>query len=133
MPGKATQLSLGSIGQVAINVHDLARAVRFYRDTLGMRLLFEVPGMAFFDCDGVRLMLGLPSAPEFDHPASIIYYRVRDIHVTRDALVARGVRFASEPHRAARLPDHDLWLGFFPDSEGNMLAVMSEVRGDTRP
>jgi catechol 2,3-dioxygenase-like lactoylglutathione lyase family enzyme len=128
MPAATESFGLTQIGQIAVNVHDLARAVGFYRDTLGMRLLFEVPQMAFFDCGGVRLMLGLPSGPEFDHPASILYYRVDDIGAARDALVTRGVRFTSEPHRVARMPDHDLWIGFFPDTEGNVLALMSEVR-----
>lgn len=121
-------LSLGRIGQIAVNAHDLARAVAFYRDTLGMKLLFEVPGMAFFDCVGVRLMLGLPSAPVFDHPASIIYYRVDDIQAAHRTLVERGVTFNEPPHVAARLPDHALWLAFFRDSEKNVLALMSEVR-----
>jgi catechol 2,3-dioxygenase-like lactoylglutathione lyase family enzyme len=121
-------LESAKIGQIAINVHDVQRAVRFYRDTLGMRLLFEVPQMAFFDCGGVRLMLGLPSGPEFDHPASILYYQVDDIQTAHDALVTRGVRFTSEPHRVARMPAHDLWIGFFPDTEDNVLALMSEVR-----
>jgi predicted enzyme related to lactoylglutathione lyase len=128
MAGTTGELGLTRIGQIAINVHDLQRAARFYRDTLGMQWLFEVPQMAFLDCGGVRLMLGLPSGPEFDHPASILYYRVDDIQATRDALVARGVTFTSEPHRVARMPDHDLWIGFFPDTEGNVLALMSEVR-----
>ena len=67
---------LDRIGQIAINVHDLARAVTFYREALGIPFLFEVPGMAFFDCNGVRLMLGVPVGPEVDHPASILYYKV---------------------------------------------------------
>ena len=121
-------LSLGRIGQIAVNAHDLPRAVAFYRDTLGMRLLFEVPQMAFFDCAGVRLMLGLPSAPAFDHAASIIYYRVDDIQAAHRALVERGVTFTEPPHVAARLPDHELWLAFFRDTEKNVLALMSEVR-----
>jgi predicted enzyme related to lactoylglutathione lyase len=121
-------LSLGRIGQIAVNAHDLPRAVAFYRDTLGMRLLFEVPQMAFFDCAGVRLMLGLPSAPAFDHAASIIYYRVDDIQAAHRTLVERGVTFTEPPHVAARLPDHELWLAFFRDSEKNVLALMSEVR-----
>jgi methylmalonyl-CoA/ethylmalonyl-CoA epimerase len=128
MATATTEFGLAKVGQIAINVHDLQRAVRFYRDSLGMRLLFEVPQMAFFDCSGVRLMLGLPSGPEFDHPASILYYQVEDIQVARDTLVARGVGFTSEPHRVARMPDHELWIGFFPDTEGNVLALMSEVR-----
>jgi len=121
-------LSLGRIGQIAVNAHDLPRAVAFYRDTLGMRLLFEVPQMAFFDCAGVRLMLGLPSAPTFDHAASIIYYRVDDIQAAHRTLVERGVTFTEPPHVAARLPDHELWLAFFRDTEKNVLALMSEVR-----
>jgi predicted enzyme related to lactoylglutathione lyase len=121
-------LSLSRIGQIAVNAHDLPRAVRFYRDTLGMRFLFEVPQMAFFDCAGIRLMLGLPSAPAFDHPASIIYYRVDDIQAAHRALVERGVTFHEPPHVAARLPDHELWLAFFRDTEQNVLALMSEVR-----
>jgi catechol 2,3-dioxygenase-like lactoylglutathione lyase family enzyme len=128
MPAATEAFGLSKIGQIAVNVRDLPRAIGFYRDTLGMRFLFEVPQMAFFDCGGVRLMLGLPSGAEFDHPASILYYQVDDIQGARDTLVARGVRFTSEPHRVARMPDHELWIGFFPDSEGNVLAVMSEVR-----
>lgn len=128
MPAATDGFGLRRVGQIAINVHDLARAVRFYRDTLGMPLLFEVPGMAFFDCGGVRLMLGLPSGLEYDHPASIVYYRVDDIQGARDVLEERGVRFTSAPHRVARMRDHDLWMGFFPDSEGNVLALMSEAR-----
>jgi methylmalonyl-CoA/ethylmalonyl-CoA epimerase len=122
-------IGLEHIGQIAVNVQDLERAIRFYRDTLGMRFLFQAPPqMAFFDCGGVRLMLGVPSEPAFDHPSSIIYYRVADIHAVHDALVARGVTFTEAPHLVAKLPDHDLWLAFFRDPERNLLALMSEVR-----
>jgi catechol 2,3-dioxygenase-like lactoylglutathione lyase family enzyme len=122
------QVALDRIGQIAINVKDLARAVRFYRDTLGMRFLFEVPNLAFFDCGGVRLMLGPAEKPEFDHPASVLYYKVADIDATFAALKGRDVRFIDEPHLIAKMPDHDLWMVFFRDSEGNMLGLMSEVR-----
>jgi methylmalonyl-CoA/ethylmalonyl-CoA epimerase len=115
------------IGQIAVNARDFERAVRFYRDTLGLRLLFEVPRMAFFDCGGIRLMLGLASEPRFDHAASILYYQVRDIEAAHQALAARGVVFEQPPHVVARLATHDLWLAFFPDPEGNLLALMSEV------
>lgn len=119
---------LGPIGQIAVNARDLERAVQFYRDTLGMKLLFQVPQMAFFDCGGVRLMLGIASEPAFDHPASVIYYRVPDIRAAHSALAGRGVEFTSPPHFVAKLPDHELWLAFFHDPEGNTLALMSEVR-----
>lgn len=123
----ATNPGITRIGQIAINARDLARAVAFYRDTLGLRLLFEVPQMAFFECGGIRLMLGLASEPRFDHPASILYYQVSDIQAAHQALVARGVAFEQPPHFVARLETHDLWLAFFGDPEGNVLALMSEV------
>ena len=119
---------LSRIGQIAVNVHDIGKAVAFYRDTLGMKFLFEVPRLAFFDCGGIRLMLSLPDRPEFDHPASILYYKVEDIHAAYQTLVSRGVRFEGEPNLVARLPDHDLWLAEFRDIDGNVLALMSEVR-----
>jgi len=122
------QVTLDRIGQIAINVKDLARAVRFYRDTLGMRFLFEVPNLAFFDCGGVRLMLGAAEKPEFDHPGSVLYYKVADINATFAALKGRDVDFIDEPHLLARMPDHDLWMVFLRDSEGNTLGLMSEVR-----
>ncbi len=122
------QVALDRIGQIAINVKDLARAVRFYRDTLSMRFLFEVPNLAFFDCGGVRLMLSPAEKPEFDHPGSVLYYKVADITATFAALKARDVDLIDEPHLIARMPDHDLWMVFFRDSEGNTLALMSEVR-----
>src|SRR5512134_2224523 len=115
------------IGQIYVTAHDLDRAVRFYRDTLGLTFLFQVPRMAFFDCGGVRLMLGLPDAPEFDHPASIIYYRVTDIEAAHATLVARGVSFRKPPHLVAKLATFDLFLADFRDSEGNAMALMSEV------
>jgi methylmalonyl-CoA/ethylmalonyl-CoA epimerase len=117
-----------SIGQIMIPVHDLGRAVAFYRDALGLQFLFEVPGMAFFNCGGVRLMLGLPESPDVDHPASIIYYKVGDIQAAYGRMTARGVKFEGGPHLIARMDDHDLWMAFLRDSEGNLLGLMSELR-----
>ena len=123
-------LSQARIGQIAVVVQDLDRAVAFYRDTLGLRFLFQAPPkLAFFDCGGVRLMLDVPEEEEFKHPASILYYKVDDIQGTWAALRDRGVEFRDEPHLVARMPDHELWMTFFRDTEGNTLALMSEVRG----
>lgn len=120
--------SLSRIGQIFVNVHDLDRAIAFYRDTLGMAYLFQAPpNMAFFDCGGIRLMLGVPDRPDLDHPASIIYYKVDDIERVYETFKARGVEFAVKPHLVAPMPDCDLWLADFRDSEGNLLALMSEV------
>ncbi len=117
---------LSQIGQIALNVHDLERAIAFYRDKLGMKHLFTVPKMAFFECGGIRLMLGLPEKPEFDHPSSIIYFNVDDMQSAFRALSQREVSFESEPHVVAKMPTHDLWMAFFRDSENNLFALMSE-------
>lgn len=119
---------LSQIGQISITVHDTERAVKFYRDTLGLPFLFQAGTLAFFQCGGVRLMLDVPEKPEFDHPASILYYRVADIDVAYDELKTRGVDFIDKPHLIAKMPDHDLWMSFFRDSEGNILALMCEKR-----
>jgi methylmalonyl-CoA/ethylmalonyl-CoA epimerase len=119
---------LSRIGQIAVMVHDLPKAVAFYRDILGMKFLFEVPRMAFFNCGGVRLMLGLPETAEVDHAASILYYKVDDIQAAYRVLRSRGVNFLGEPGLVARMPDHELWLAEFRDMENNVLALMSEVR-----
>ncbi len=122
---------LSRIGQIAVNAKDVERAVAFYRDTLGIKLLFQAPPqLAFFDCDGVRLMLSPPSEAEFDHPSSVLYFRVDDIREAHAELVRRGVVFRDQPHLVAKLPDHELWMTFFHDSEGNTLALMSEIRAE---
>lgn len=127
MEATGSAVTLGTIGQIAINVHDLERATTFYRDTLGIRFLFGAPGLAFFDTGGVRLMLGQAERPEFDHRASIIYYKVGDIQTTHRALATRGVTVEHEPRLVAPMPDHDLWISFYKDSEDNHFALMSEV------
>ena len=127
MAATTPTLGLSAIGQIAMNASDIPRAVAFYRDTLGMRLLFEVPPkMAFFDCAGVRLMLSLPEGAAFDHPGSVLYFRVDDIDAAYAAFKERGVNFADAPHLIARMPDHELWMTFFKDTEGNTLALMAE-------
>jgi catechol 2,3-dioxygenase-like lactoylglutathione lyase family enzyme len=119
--------SLTSIGQISINVHDVKRATDFYRDTLGMKFLFEAGHMAFFDCGGVRLMLSTPDKPEYDHPTSFIYYRVADIQRSYEILLSLDVPFEEKPTLVAQLPDHDLWMAFFRDPDNNPLVLMSEV------
>ena len=122
-------LSLSRIGQISMNARDLDRAIAFYRDALGLRFLFRAPPqLAFFDCDGVRLLLDVPEDKEFDHPGSILYFSVDDIAVMHQTLVSRGVTFRRDPHLVARLPDREVWMAFFSDTEGNTLALMSERR-----
>ncbi len=119
--------ALVRIGQVAINAHDVDRATAFYRDVLGLRHLFRAGALSFFDCGGVRLMLDKPEKPEFDHPSSIIYFQVGDIQATHRRIRDAGVKFEDEPHVITRMPNYDLWMTFFRDTEGNLLALMSEV------
>ncbi|MBM3817950.1 MAG: VOC family protein [Acidimicrobiia bacterium] len=120
-------LSLSTIQQIAVVVHDTPRAVAFYRDVLGMTLLFEAPpSLAFFDCGGVRLMLGPASSPEFDQ-RSFIYYHVADIQAAAQELEARGVTFDETPHIVAKLPSVDVWLAIFRDPDRNVVGLMSEV------
>jgi methylmalonyl-CoA/ethylmalonyl-CoA epimerase len=121
--------NLSTIGQIAMPVKDLARAVAFYRDQLGMRFLFQAPpSLAFFDCGGVRLMLDVPQDKEFDHPGSPLYFKVDDIDAAYSDLKAGGVEFRDAPHLIAKMPDHELWMAFFRDGEGNTLALMCEKR-----
>jgi methylmalonyl-CoA/ethylmalonyl-CoA epimerase len=121
-----TATGLSRIQQISMRVHDVDRAVRFYRDTLGLPFLMDFPPrLAFFDCNGVRLMLSMPE-PGFDHPGSVLYFAVDDIHQMHQSLAARGVTFGSEPHKIATLADREVWLAEFHDSEGNTLALMAE-------
>jgi methylmalonyl-CoA/ethylmalonyl-CoA epimerase len=117
---------LSRIHQISMRVHDIERAIAFYRDALGLPFLFKAPpSLAFFNCNGVRLMLSTPE-PAFDHPGSVIYFAVDDIHSASAALASRGVVFNSQPHKIATLTDREVWLADFQDTEGNTLALMSE-------
>ena len=128
MSATATGIGINGLGQVAIRAKDVERAAAFYQDVLGLKLLFKAPpGLAFFDCGGVRLMLDRAEKPEFDHPSSILYFAVPDIQAAYGKLKGSGVHFEDEPHMVARMPTHDLWMTFFHDSEGNLLALMCEV------
>ena len=123
------EFGLARIGQIAVPVSDIERAIAFYRDTLGMRFLFQAPpGLGFFDCAGVRLMLDAPAKNQGQTYSSIIYYQVPDLHVAVETLAARGVSFVAKPHLIAKMPDHELWMAFFRDPDENLLALMSEVR-----
>ena len=124
----ASGTGLSRIHQISMRAADVERAVRFYRDALGLPFMFAAPpSLAFFDCGGVRLMLSAPE-PEFDHPGSVLYFAVDDIAAMYDTLRSRGVVFRTAPHKIATLADREVWLADFQDSEGNTLALMSEPR-----
>ena len=117
--------SLTQLGQISITVRDVDRATAFYRDTLGVKHLFTVPKMSFFDCGGIRLMLSIPEGGEQGN--SILYFRVADIQNAHQMLASRGVHFERTPFLVAPMQSHDLWMAFFRDSENNLLALMAEL------
>jgi len=120
---------LGDIGQIAVPVNDIDRAIAFYRDILGMKFLFKAPpGLGFFDCNGVRLLLDAPVKKQEKNYSSIIYYKVPDLHAAYETLSSRGIVFEQKPELVAKMPDHELWMAFFRDPDSNLLALMSEVR-----
>lgn len=125
----STTIGISQIGQIAIPIEDLDRAVAFYRDVLDLPLLFQAPpGLAFFQCGEVRLMLSRPEGAATPQSASVLYYKVADLARAYATLQAHQVVFIDEPHLIAKMADHELWMVFFHDSEGNMVALMSEVR-----
>jgi|SRR6185437_6638440 len=118
-------LATAPIRQIAIVCQDVGRATAFYRDTLGVPFLFAAgPQLAFFDAAGTRLLLG--TAEGGAAGTSVLYFLVHNIEGVHQELADGGVRFLEAPHMIARMPDHDLWLAVFHDSEGNAMALMEE-------
>jgi methylmalonyl-CoA/ethylmalonyl-CoA epimerase len=131
MNNSAHNLNIERLAQIAIPVHHLEDATAFYRDTLGLTFLFEAPGMAFFDCQGVQLMLTLPEMNADDAPppqASILYYAVSDIHDAHQSLTERGVNFIAAPHVVHKTDAMELWMAFLSDPSGNTLALTKQVQ-----
>ena len=126
--GPAGSSGLGPLGQIALHVSDADRAERFYRDVLGLPLLFRFGNVVFFDCAGVRLMLEGGQECTGKREQFCIYFRVVGIDAIVGALRSRQVYFEREPHLVAKMPDHELWMAFLHDPDGNLLALMEEKR-----
>jgi methylmalonyl-CoA/ethylmalonyl-CoA epimerase len=118
--------SLNAISQAALTVDDLDRAVAFYRDTLGLKLLFRVPNMAFFECGSMRLLLGSRAVAGSAPAGAILYFRVEDIDAAHKTLTGRGVKFPEAPHIVARMANREVWLAAFRDSEDNLFHLICE-------
>jgi methylmalonyl-CoA/ethylmalonyl-CoA epimerase len=125
-------VALGPVGQVAVTVDDVDAAEAFYT-LLGLRKLYRFGDLLFFDCSGLRLMIEKSSAQPFAPASSVLYFRVADISLTARELAAKGVTFVDRPHLIAPMPDHDLWMTFFKDPAGNLLALMMEAPKGYRP
>ena len=121
-------MKIHGIGQISISVTNVDKAVEFYRDTLGIDFLFQVPGtnpMAFFDCSGTRLYINQPENPA--HAGnSVIYFRVDSAQEAAKDLETCGVTLESKPHIVHQTDNYTLWMAFFRDPDGNLMAVMSE-------
>ena len=120
-------LNLQHIGQIALAVADVDRAETFFGETLGLRRLYRFGDLCFFDCAGVRLMVEKADSPEAIQRSSTIYFRCADMALAVRELRARGVSFVAEPNLIAKMEDHDLWMAFFHDPDGHMLALMQEA------
>ncbi|MDN7242458.1 VOC family protein [Planococcus sp. N028] len=118
------------IGQISVPVKDFNRAISFYQNILELPLLFSTGTLAFFDCNGVRLLLSLPEKEEFAHASSILYFQVEEIHKAHAEFTNKGVSFIDEPHLIAKIGQTETWMSFFKDTEGNTHALMSEVEAE---
>jgi len=119
--------NLKSIGQIGIPVKDINRAILFYKDLLELPLLFNTDTMAFFDCDGNRLMLSLPEKEQFTNASSVLYFQVDDITQSYSQMKEKGVSFIDKPHVVAKMNSTETWMVFFNDTEGNTHALTNEV------
>ena len=115
------------IGQIAVNVENVERAVEFYRDVLGLPLLFETNGLAFFQCEDTRLLLSRPESEEFEHPSSVLYFKVDNLQTEVARMKDAGATFIDEPHMVAKMESTETWMAFFKDTEGNTHALMCEI------
>ncbi|MEU4194716.1 LuxR C-terminal-related transcriptional regulator [Kribbella sp. NPDC026611] len=122
----AEMVQLGAIGQIARTVSDIETAKAFYGGVLGLPHLYTFGDLAFFDCGGTRLFL---RATDERGEQSILYFRVDDIQTAYDELRERGVSFEDAPHLIHK---HDSgveeWMAFFPDPDGQLLAIMAQVQ-----
>ncbi|MCM3744642.1 VOC family protein [Sporosarcina luteola] len=119
--------TITKIGQIGVPAKNIERATAFYKEQLGLQLLFTTDTMAFFDCDGVRLFISLPEKEEFAHSSSILYFHVEDIQQAYEEYKEKGIVFIDEPHVVAKMGQTETWMVFFKDTEDNMHALMSEV------
>lgn len=115
------------IKQIGVPVTNIDRAIHFYRDFLSLSLLFQTDSMAFFDCDGISLMLSLSEKGVFNHASSVIYFQVADIQESYVDLTEKGIPFIDEPHMITKMDNTETWMVFFKDSEDNTHALTSDV------
>ena len=122
-------MQLSQIGQIALPVSNADRSEAFYGDILGLPKLFRFGELAFFDCSGVRLMLDGTAKQTVQAGTGVChYFKATQIETVAGELEAKGVVLEAEPHLVAKMPDHELWMAFFRDPDGHLLALMEEKR-----
>jgi methylmalonyl-CoA/ethylmalonyl-CoA epimerase len=123
----STSPGITGLAQAALSVADLDRAIAFYRDVLGLPLLFTAPpGLAFFQCGPTRMMLSTQDGDSAgSHP--ILYYRVPDIDRAVEAVQASGAAIRERAKMITKLGRTEVWLAFTVDPDGHMTGLMSEV------
>lgn len=126
----SNEYRLSEIRQIAVTVSDVTKALAFYRDVLGLTFLFRpAPTLAFLAAGSVRLMLTTPQGAGTIGQKSILYFGVSDLEATHAAILARGASNERSPQLAAQMPDHELWMAFVRDPDGNLVGLMEEKRG----
>ncbi len=135
-PIVSQSMSVGLAGrplqQVAVTTADLEQAVIFYRDTLGLPLMFVANEMAFFDVAGMRLMVALDRNREMTRPATILYFDAPDFDETVARLHAARVTLEGPVETVQVTSAGELKLQQFVDPDGNALAVMGLVAASDR-
>ena len=117
------------IGQIAITVSDVPKATAFYRDVIGLRHLFDAgPQLAFLAAGNVRVMLSTPQGHGAPGANSVLYFKVGNVETAHAAMLAKGATDERPPQRTAKMPDHELWIGFVRDPDGNLVGLMEERR-----
>jgi methylmalonyl-CoA/ethylmalonyl-CoA epimerase len=123
-------VSFSKIRQIALPVRDIGEATRFYRDILGLRHLFDAPpGLSFFDCGGVQLMLAGPAGQgkDGDQQHAVLFYDVADIKDTHARIKSAGAKSLEEPRVIARMNAREIWVSSVSDGQGNVVSLMSDV------
>ncbi|WP_341677103.1 VOC family protein [Niveibacterium sp. SC-1] len=120
--------ALSALGQIALQVTDADRSEAFYRDVLGLTRTARSGELVFFDCGQVRLMLQGGTRPRRPGNTLCLYFPVASLDKAVTDLQANGLDFEALPHRIGSFSDHELWMAFFRDPDGYLLALMEERR-----
>lgn len=117
------------LGQIAITVADVAAAKEFYQNVLGLTSLFDAgPNLSFLQTGDVRVMLTTPQGHGQPGNNSVLYFKVSPIVEIYERMLLAGATAERAPGLTAKMPDHDLWMGFVRDPENNLVGLMEEVR-----